>query len=101
MNFPVKFFYKAAMQNFIFSEDYYGVNGFVLLKCFLCTLKRQVVGTTKNTHQINISKYCIVGIIIKWSIKDQKKPEELLKMFLTRSKSYITMLQNNVYKSFC
>lgn len=32
MNFPIKFFYKAAMQNFIFSEDYYGVNGFVLLK---------------------------------------------------------------------
>lgn len=108
MNFPIKFFFiNQTCKTLYFSEDYYGVNGFVLLKCFLSTLKRQVVGTTKNTHQINISQYCILlyfGIIIKQSIKVQcykKKPEELLKTFLTRTKSYITMEQNNVCNSFC
>lgn len=71
------FFYKAAMQNddfTIFPEECCWVNGFVLLKCFLCTFRRQTGGTTKNIHQINIFKYCILlyfGVIIKQSIKTQ------------------------------
>lgn len=40
MNFPLNgVFSKADIQRYIFSGDYRGVNGFVLLRCFLCTLK--------------------------------------------------------------
>lgn len=60
------------MQCCIFSEDYHGVDGFVLLKASSVHLKDKQM--TQNIYQMTVLIYCILayfGIIVKQSIKIQ------------------------------